>query len=525
MATAPTGPARGPVTFSIQRDILASLVVFLVALPLCIAIAKACDLPPETGIITGIIGGLVVGPLAGSPLQVSGPAAGLIVLVGTYVTNANTAFANKQTAIPAIASLGVVVFLAGLIQIAMAGLRLGHWFRAVSPAVILGMLAGIGAVIIAKQIHVMVDDEPAASVTKNITDFPKALRNGLTDTDPAPPHHRYAALVGCVSILILIAWPTLTPKKWRIIPAALLAVLAGTILAMIIEPDLKRIDMSPDLLGKVTWLTWKPLEEMVQKSSTWVAAFSIAVIASAETLLCATATDRMHSGPRTNYNRELFAQGVGNTLCGVLGVLPMTGVIVRSSANVKAGATSRLSATLHGLWLVLAVLLFSHWLDDIPLSVLAAVLVYTGFKLLEIKAFRELWSVNRVEFLIGIATFIGVVFLDLLSGVIIGIVLAAIRLLLRFSQLVIIRTEKENNEIHLELYGSATFVSLPKLAQALEKLPNNAKVHVHIDNLDTVDHACLNLLSSWASQHRSTGGELTLDMESLHARFQKNGKG
>lgn len=525
MASAPTGPVRGPVPFSLSRDILASLVVFLVALPLCIAIATACGLPPETGIITGIVGGIVVGFLAGSPLQVSGPAAGLIVLVTNYVLHAKEAQESGQTTLSVLASLGVVVFLAGLIQIVMAGLRLGHWFRAVSPAVILGMLAGIGVVIMAKQIFVLIDDEPAPSVLNNILSIPSSLNKAIQDYDPVSPHHGYAALVGSVTILILILWPMITPRKWQLIPGALVAVLLGTVLSGLIEPNLKKIEISSNLVEKITWITWPSFWELVQKSSTWISALSFAAIASAESLLCATATDRMHSGSRTQYNRELFAQGVGNTVCGILGALPMTGVIVRSSANVNAGATSRLSAILHGVWLLLAVLLLNQWLGEIPTSVLAAVLVYTGFKLLEIKGFRSLWGESRAEFLIAVITLLGVVFWDLLMGVLIGIALSAIRLLLRFSQLVIIKTTKPDNVVHLELFGAATFLSLPKLAQVLEQLPANAKVHVHIDHLETVDHACLNLLANWASQHQNTGGELVLDMESLHTRFQKNHKG
>ena len=500
-----------------KSDILASLVVFMDALPLCIAIARASGLPAEAGLLAGIIGGLIVGPLAGSPLQVSGPAAGLIVLVLEFVNAQTKAFESGASPYAPIVAFGVVVFLAGLLQLLMALLRLGQWFRAVSPAVVLGMLAGIGVVIFAKQIHGMIDDVPDSSVAHNLLSVPSAVKKALSD-----PEHRPAAVVGIMTLLILLSWKAITPKRIQLIPPALVAVIVGTLVAEGVGLSAQRIQIESNLLNGMTWLTPGTLFGLAIDPAVIKMAIAIAIIASAETLLCATAVDQMHRGPRTNYNRELMAQGVGNTLCGVVGALPITGVIVRSSANVAAGAKTRWSATLHGLWLLIFVGFLTAILERIPTACLAAILVYTGCKLVNWRAGLRVWRDSRGEGLICIATLIGVVFADLLTGVLIGVVLSVIKLAYTASHL-IVRPERDEDrkEIHFHLEGAATFLSLPKLAQSLERVPAGWWVHVYLDELQFIDHACLHLLAEWEKQHMATGGRLTLDQEDLRARFNR----
>jgi MFS superfamily sulfate permease-like transporter len=248
--------------------------------------------------------------------------------------------------------------------------------------------------------------------------------------------------------------------------------------------------------------------------------FVIALVASAETLLCATAVDQMHQGPRTKYDQELKAQGIGNLLCGLIGALPMTGVIVRSSANVNSGAKSRLSTILHGLWLLIFVAAIPFVLNYIPRSALGALLVYTGFKLVNFQDIKSLWKMSRGEVAIYFATVITIVCTDLLIGVLVGIGLSAVKLLVRFSnlqsELVISRDRKKAS---LVLHGAATFLNLPALANELEKVPAGAELHVEFDSLSYIDHACLDLLMNWANQHASFGGELVLDWHKLHGRF------
>ncbi|MEI9901375.1 MAG: SulP family inorganic anion transporter [Hyphomicrobium sp.] len=347
------------------RDFLASIVVFLVALPLCMGISLASGMPPTAGIITGIIGGIIVGAISGAPLQVSGPAAGLSVLVWQLVDQ----FGLEM--------IGVIVLFAGLIQLIAGLCKLGQWFRAVSPAVINGMLAGIGVLILASQFHVMLDYKPIGSGIQNLVGIPASLLNAFRDGGP----HLQALGIGVLTIGTIFAWNGLAPKSWRLFPAPLVGAIVGVVAAAVLGlGDIKYVNVPDNIWAQTIF----PTPEKLMRITEWpvlIGAISIAFIASAETLLCATAVDQMHKGPRTKYDRELAAQGVGNTICGFLGVLPMTGVIVRSGANVEAGGETRMSAILHGVWLLLFVSALPFTLKYIPLSALAAILVFTGYKL------------------------------------------------------------------------------------------------------------------------------------------------
>jgi MFS superfamily sulfate permease-like transporter len=377
-------------------------------------------------------------------------------------------------------------------------------------------------VIFAKQIHEMIDDKPVNSVAQNLITIPKAAVKTFSDQDPNPPHHIAAVTAGLVTMIFLVGWKPLAPKKLKFIPAALVGVLAGTLVAEGFGLEAKRIEIAENLFAGITWLKPTSFLDLVQDAGVWKMAVAIGLIASAETLLCATAVDQMHRGPRTNYNRELMAQGVGNTLSGFLGALPMTGVIVRSSANVTAGARTRMSATLHGLWLLLFVSFLPFILQRIPSSCLAAVLVYTGFKLVDWRTGWKLWKQSKGEGLIFLATLLGVVFIDLLTGVLLGVALTAVKLAYSVSHLVPhVQRDEARQEYHLRLEGSATFVSLPKLAKALEKVPRGWTLTVYVDDLLFIDHACLHLLAEFEKQHMATGGQFVLDQEGLRARFDR----
>lgn len=617
-----------------RHDLLASFVVFLVALPLCMGIAIASGVPVAAGLITGIVGGLVVGWIAGCPLQVSGPAAGLTVIVYEAVQTYG------------LQALGVIVLLAGLFQIAAGMLRLGQWFRAVSPAVIKGMLAGIGFLIMASQFHVMIDDKPKGSGAENLVSIPAAVTKTLASPEISdratrktrsyalhtigelhrqqqqlherlrdigdrtnsfvsalspdklealktqqdelsralaeaitalrnnalPPedsesndvilaaattalnqseaaglaletksvkdaidsqqdavmsletllerlkNHQLAAYIGIVTILLIVFWQSFVPQKLRVVPAPLVAIGLAAIVAAIVKLPVFYVEAPANLWDDIRFPAWHTL------TSSWAdllpVSLLMALVASAETLLCATAVDQIQQGPRTNYDRELLAQGIGNSICGLLGALPMTGVIVRSSANVQAGAQSRLSTVLHGAWLLLFVAALTFVLHSIPTASLAAMLVYTGYKLVDIKSLRELQRYGWGEVAIYAATVATIVFADLLTGVLVGIGLSAGKLLYTFSHLDTgLDIERSNNSAVLKLRGSATFVRLPALAVELERVPKRAELHVDFQHLDYIDHACLDLLMNWAKQHESTGGRLVIDWTSLHARF------
>ena len=491
---------------TIGRDALASVVVFLVALPLCMGISIASGMPPTAGLITGIIGGLVVGFLSGSPLQVSGPAAGLTVLVWQIVQQQGMEM------------LGVIVLFAGILQFVAGALKLGQWFRAVSPAVIHGMLAGIGVLIFASQFHVMLDRPPVGTGIENLLSIP----NALIETINAGDSHMTAGLVGLLTIVTIVLWSSVTPKSWRMMPAPLVGVVVAIVAAAALKLDAINYVNVPDNIWTVTILPTPERLMRIIEPAVLIGAISIAFIASAETLLCATAVDQMHRGERTKYDKELSAQGVGNALCGLLGVLPMTGVIVRSSANVEAGAVTRASAILHGVWLLIFVSAIPFTLRYIPVSALAAILVYTGYKLAYPKVVPGLLKFGKSEVFIYATTVVMIVATNLLEGVLIGLGLSLIKLLYAFSHLDIRKEENgAENRVDLFLNGSATLIRLPKLAAALECLKPGTQVHVHVNELDYIDHACLDLLTNWDRQHSATGGSLTIEWDELSRKYHQ----
>lgn len=318
---------------TLPRDLMASVVVFLVALPLCMGIAIASGMPPAKGLLTGIVGGLVVGFLAGSPLQVSGPAAGLAVLVFELVRTYG------------VAMLGPILLLAGAIQLLAGRLRLGCWFRVTSPAVVYGMLAGIGILIVLSQLHVMLDLAPKASGLDNLLAFPQAAFAALGSL--GMDSGLDAALLGLGTIAVMWGWDKLRPQRLRFLPGALLGVSLATLASLWLALDVRRVEVPANLGEAIDWLRPADLLALADPSLL-LAAVVVAFIASAETLLSAAAVDRLHDGPRSDMDRELSAQGVGNMLCGLLGALPMTGVIVRRlgqrqcrCANPRLGDLSR----------------------------------------------------------------------------------------------------------------------------------------------------------------------------------------
>jgi MFS superfamily sulfate permease-like transporter len=622
-----------------KQDLPASLVVFLVALPLCMGIALASGAPVATGLITAIIGGLVVGMLAGAPLQVSGPAAGLTVICAGVISQFG------------LTGLGIVVLLAGFIQLVAGLCRLGQWFRAVSPAVVHGMLSGIGVLIVVSQLHVLVDIKPHGHGLENIVAIPESVARGLPwpqwegenirrtrihllkelsklherqgevdravsrvvtmhgskrvhDTEEAQlpsfapqqaavladlrkiwqehlaqpevlgtraeeldqalakadsalskaladleshslyeveesqheaseavagalealESHPWAAKIGVLSIIVLVLWKRYVKGPLAQVPPPLVAVVTAVLAAWLLSLPVLYVEVPDDLRNGLTFPTWTVFEDFPIRD-VLIAGLTMAAIASAETLLCATAVDKLHDGQRTQYDRELCAQGIGNMLCGCVGALPMTGVIVRSAANVKAGAKTRLSAILHGLWMLMFVLFLAPLLRMIPVSALAGILVYIGFQLIDFKGFFRLWKESKSEALILLITMVVIVVDHLLTGVITGIVLSALKLLFTFSWLDVQVTNDPPKQGRaralLKLAGAATFIRLPILAQALEKIPPDTDVRFDFSRLDYIDHACFELLSSWCQQRQSCEGTLILDWKQLHARLQE----
>jgi MFS superfamily sulfate permease-like transporter len=486
------GPGSA-VRTSLARDLPASFVVFLVALPLCMGIAIASGVPPERGLITGLVGGIAVGLIAGSPLQVSGPAAGLAVIVYGFVQ------AHGLDA------LGPVLVVAGLVQLAAGALRIGGWFRAISPAVVHGMLAGIGILIVLAQLHVLTDAMPQASGLDNLVAIPAAFFDFVTGAGDRPG----AVLVGGATIAAMIAWERLRPKRLRLLPGALIGVLAGSLVAGLGGLAVKRV-VVPDAIFSGLALPNPEAWARLAEAEIVMMALVIAVIASAESLLSAAAVDRMHHGPRTRFDRELGAQGIGNLICGLLGALPMTGVIVRSSANVQAGAVTRAATVMHGLW-ILAFLVALPWLLAlVPTASLAGILVVTGWRLaspvhgLHLRA-RYGWTTAAIWF----ATLATVVAVDLLSGVLTGLALSLAQTLpsLRKGRLRIEHAAAPEvpGVPELRLSGAATFLQLPTLTAALERTPVGGEVRLGTEDLAAIDHTCLEMIGDWASRRMAAG--------------------
>lgn len=505
---------------AIRHDLPASIIVFLVALPLCIGIAQASGVTPTMGLVTGIVGGLIVALFTGAPLQVSGPAAGLFVLVFEAVEKHG------------MAALGPIVLVAGLIQLVAGMMKLGGWFRAVSPAVIQGMLSGIGVLILAQQFHVMVDDHDAAKpwleegLSKgiaNLVTIPQSFWLGVVPMDGSP--HHLAAGVGVATIVVLVTWRLIKWGALKAVPGPVVAVILASVITNVMGWPITLVQAPNDFLADVrsNLPTLSVLGDL-DYAGALVSAVTIALVASAETMLCATAVDQMQSHSRTNYNRELSAQGIGNAICGLLGALPMTGVIVRSSANVDAGGRTALSAWLHGLWLLLFVAALPWVLNYIPTASLAAVLVFTGWKLINFQAIRKLFSASTPEGLICLITLSLVVGVDLLTGVLVGIACAAARLLYTFARFGVRVEEKPGSErVDLRLRGAATFLALPKLAEVLDDIPSEAELHVHLERLTYIDHACLEQFVNWEKRHAANGGRLVMDWEGLTAKFEDAG--
>ena len=482
-----------------KADLLASVVVFLVALPLCMGIAIASGVPPARGLLTGIIGGIITGRLAGCPLQVSGPAAGLAVLVYELVQAYGIGW------------LGVVVLGAGVLQWLAGRCGLGRAFQAVSPAVVKGMLAGIGVLIFASQFHVLVDDKPRGDGLANLLSIPEAIAKGLLPADDSA--HHLAALIGLFTLSLILIWENFRPKKLELVPAPLVAVTGATLLAAVSGWPVSKV-VVPTALGDFFALPQASL------LSTFTPAIlgsmlAVAFIASAETLLSATAVDAMHDGPRADYNQELKAQGVGNMLCGLLGGLPMTGVIVRSTANIKAGARTRNSAIFHGIWLGALVFMVPGLLALIPTAALAAILVYIGVKLVDLKVIASLRQFSRWEVSIYLVTLCTIVAFDLLTGVIAGLALSVFRVILSLAHLdVRVDTDSYGNS-QVTFRGAATFLSLPKLSAALEGLERGKEVSLHIDGLMYLDHACKESLEEFARLYERQGGNVHLEWQRL----------
>lgn len=460
-----------------RHDLPASLVVFLVAVPLCLGIALASGAPLISGVIAGAVGGIVVGLVSGSPLGVSGPAAGLTAIV----LGASQELGNFELLLTA-------VILAGVVQIVLGFVKAGVIAYYFPNSVIHGMLAGIGVLIILTQLtHAVGFDKPLES---DETYHFAELRTMLDFITPG------AVVISMACLAILILWDRPFIKRNKVLgnlPGSMLAVVLGVVLGAIFNgiPSLaleaEHFVNLPDVNG-ISDLP-RPAMHGFMEPLVWKIAVVIAMVASLETLLCVEATDKMDPWNRfTPANRELHAQGIGNIVSGFLGGLPITQVIVRSSANIQTGGRSKLSAIMHGALILLAVLAFPALLRMVPLASLAAVLFVVGYKLIKPKQFVEMWHQGPMRFLPFTLTAVGVAFIDLLSGVGLGLAVAVLHILWK-NYRVPFHFDREKHAqgepIRIELSEDVTFLNKAGIKRALNELPNGARLV--IDASRTVD--------------------------------------
>lgn len=470
-------PASRPWHTLLRYDLPASIVVFLIAIPLSLGIAAASGAPLLAGLLAAVVGGVVAGAIGGAPLQVSGPAAGLTVIVAGAVAD----FGWAQTT--------ALVALAGLVQILLGALRLGRAALALSPAVVHGMLAGIGIVIALSQVHVVLGGAPQSHAWRNIRDLPAQIAG----------NHGASLLIGLLTIAILLVWPRLV--RVSLLPAALVAVVASTVITMLAGLDIARVDLPDDPLGELALPAW-PAAGLSEIAG---AVLTIALVASVESLLSAVAIGKLHNGERADLNRELIAQGAANTVSGALGGLPITGVIVRGSANVAAGARTRASAVLHGVWIAGCVLLCAGLLERIPLAALAAVLVVVGLRLVSLAQIKA--YIRHRELPTYLVTALGVIFVDLLIGVALGMVTAVLFMLARLARCEIRHAVPGPGRRLVVITGTLAFIGSGRLARELAALPPGESVDLEL-HLDYLDHGAFETIRDWREAYERAGGQV-----------------
>lgn len=485
----------------IRSDLPASIVVFLVAVPLCLGISLASGAPLMAGIISGIVGGLIVTLFSGSPLGVSGPAAGLIVVVYSSIVDLGSFEAFL-----------VAGMLAGVLQVILGFLKAGivaHYFPS---SVIKGMLSAIGIIIVLKQIpHAFgYDGDFEGDLAFNQPDGENTFSELINMLDYISPS---AVIISSLGLIILILWEMRTIKNSVAgkIPGPLIVVLLGILLNILFE----YIDFYPleelHMVNVPVIQNWQELRQeiifpdfsFITNPEIWKIALVLAIVASIETLLSLEATDKLDPRKRISpTNQELKAQGIGNVLASFIGGLPITMVIVRSSANIQAGGVTRASSLLHGIWLLLFVAIFPSWLNLIPLSSLAAILLIIGYKLAKPQLFVNMRSLGNQQFVPFIITILAIIFTDLLTGIIIGIVVAVFFILYNnYRRPFFVRVETNENgekEVHLKLAEDVTFLNKARILNTLKNIPPDVKIIIDGSESINIDSDVMEIIKNYS---------------------------
>ena len=482
-------------------DLSAGLVVFLVALPLCLGVALASNAPLFSGILAGIVGGLVVGAISKSHTSVSGPAAGLTAVVAAQIA-----------LLGSFEAFLLAVAMAGVLQIALGVVRAGAIADFVPSSVIKGLLAAIGLILIIKQLPHLVghDDNPLLVMSFQEPDKQTTLSELLHLFQYIHPG---ASVVGLVSILILLAWDKIKLLKQSIVPGPLVVVFVAVGLSMVlarldgrwlIEPSHRvEVPVVETMAGWLGFMRW-PDFSALSNPKVFLAAITIGLVASLETLLNLKAVDKIDPQKRISPpNRELIAQGVGNLTAGLIGGLPVTSVIVRSSVAVNSGGKTKLVTLFHGLLLVLCVTLIPAWLNEIPLSCLAAILIMTGLKLSSVKLFKQMWREGLTQFLPFVITVTAILLTDLLIGILIGLGFSIVFILqsnLRRPLRQIVEKHIGGDVLHIELSQQVSFLNRVALSRALATIPQGGHVLIDARDTDYIDADVLDLLTEYQTE-------------------------
>lgn len=484
---------------NLKSDFASGLVVFLVALPLCLGIALASGAPLFSGIISGIVGGIIVGYLSKSHLSVSGPAAGLTAIVLTAITD-----------LGAFDSFLLAVLLAGIMQLALGFIKAGSISNYFPTNVIEGMLAGIGVIIFLKQIpHAFGYDKDYEG---DLAFLQPDGENTFSEIFHLLGHiHLGVVCITIISLFILIVWNKIEfLKKLKLVPPALVAVIVSIIINQIfissgsslavLEDHLVRLPV-PTSLEEFKAIFVLPDFTSITNSKVWVVAVTIAIVASIETLLCIEAADRMDAQKRyTDTNVELKAQGIGNLVSALLGGLPMTSVVVRTTANNSAGAKSKMSTIIHGVLLMVSVLAIPTLLNKIPLATLAAVLLLIGYKLANPKTIKHFYEKGKYQFIPFIATLLAVVFTDLLKGVALGMIISIIFVLKgNMKRAYNFRKEQyqDGDIIHIDLAQEVSFLNKAAIKSTLASIPENSTVEINASDTVYIAHDVLDLIKEF----------------------------
>ena len=484
---------------NLKSDFASGLVVFLVALPLCLGIALASGAPLFSGIISGVVGGIVVGYLSQSHLSVTGPAAGLTAIVLTAITDLSSFNAFL-----------LAVLIAGIIQLILGFIKAGTISNYFPNNVIEGMLAGIGVIIILKQIPHAFGYDPDFEGDESF--FQPDGQNTFSEIFNIFDHVQLGSIViAAISLAILILWNKVDfLKNIKLIPPALVAVIVSILLNeffiqsgsnfAITKEHLVSLPV-PTSLEELKNIIVTPDFTAISNSKVWIVAITIAVVASIETLLCIEASDRMDAQKRyTNTNVELKAQGIGNILSSLIGGLPMTSVVVRTTANNTAGAKSKMSAIIHGVLLLVSVLAIPSILNKIPLATLAAVLLLVGYKLANPATIKHFWKKGKYQFIPFIATFGAVVFTDLLKGVALGMIISVIFVLKgNMKRAYKFRKEEyhDGDIIHIDLAQEVSFLNKAAIKETLVSMPENSKVIINASDTVYIAHDVLDLIKEF----------------------------